>query len=197
MEEQTPQNEHDEKHVTPEPIENSAAGEDALFVNKPLEIAGLPLIDDEAFSPLHKEYLYVRLVSALVFFAFLAAAGVLLYFNTDLAIWQIYLPLVVIATFNITVQILGFSKKGYLMRTHDISYKRGLIFHKRTTVPLVRIQHSEVSQGPLQRLFDLATVKIYTAGGQQSDLSIPGLTPTEAGKVRDYINKLVREHAEG
>jgi membrane protein YdbS with pleckstrin-like domain len=62
---------------------------------------------------------------------------------------------------------------------------------------LVRIQHSEVTRGPLQRLFELATVKIYTAGGQQSDLSIPGLTPDEAYKVRDYINKLVREHVEG
>jgi len=165
------------------------------FVNEPIEVSGLPFLDEGDFLPLHKEYLYVRLVGAIILFAFLAAVGVFVYFKTDLAIWQIYLPLAILAVANITLHILGFSKKGYLMRTHDISYKRGLIFHKRTTVPLVRIQHSEVIQGPLQRLFDLATVKIYTAGGQQSDLSIPGLTPQEAAKVRDFINKKVQDHA--
>ena len=169
--------------------------EQQAFVNTPVDVTDLPQMVDEDFIPLHREYLYVRLVASILFFAFLGAVGVLVYFNTDLAIWQIYVPLIALAAGNISLQLLGFPKKGYLMRNHDISYKRGLLFHKRTTVPLVRIQHSEVTQGPLQRLFDLATVKIYTAGGQQSDLSIPGLTPAEAAKVRDYINKTIRENA--
>ncbi len=177
-------------------VENTAPVPEPLFVNKPIEVEGLPQLEMGDFLPLHKEYLYVRLVATIIFFAFLTAAGVGLYFATDLEVWHIYLPLGSFFVFRLVVQIFGFKRKGYQMREHDISYRTGLIFHKATSVPLVRIQHSEVTRGPLQRLFDLATVKIYTAGGQQSDLSIPGLTPDEAYKVRDYINKLVREHAE-
>ena len=194
MEEQPLQQEPQGEEVTSVTPEISPDVQDN-FINQPIEVGHLPRLEEDAFLPLHKEYLYVKLVGTIVFFAFLAAAGVFIYFNTDLEIWHVYLPLGLFALVNISMQILGFPKKGYLMRQHDISYKRGLIFHKRTTVPLVRIQHSEVTQGPLQRLFDLATVKIYTAGGQQSDLSIPGLTPDEAARVRDYINNTIQEHA--
>jgi membrane protein YdbS with pleckstrin-like domain len=168
-----------------------------VFVNEPLDVSSLPQLKQGSFNPLHKEYMYVRLVGLIIFFAMLSAAGVFVYFNTDLEIWHIYLPLGLIFILQISLLVFGFKKKGYQMREHDISYQTGLIFNKITTVPLVRIQHSEVTRGPLQRLFDLATVKIYTAGGQQSDLSIPGLQPDEAKKVADYINKIVRGHAEG
>ncbi len=168
-----------------------------LFVNAPIDVSGLPRLEMGNFKPLHKEYLGVRLVATFIFFAILAAAGVFLYFQTDLEVWHIYLPLGLLFAFRLFVLIVGFKRKGYQMREHDISYRTGLIFQKITSIPLVRIQHSEVTRGPLQRLFDLATVKIYTAGGQQSDLSIPGLTPDEAYRVRDYINKIVREHVEG
>lgn len=165
------------------------------FVNEPIEVGNLPQLADDAFLPLHREYLYVRLVAGFIFFAFLAVAGGILYRSTDFTIAEIFVPWLVLLLVNLALQLLGFPKKGYQMREHDISYKRGLVFHKRTTVPLVRIQHSEVSQGPLERLFDLSTVKIFTAGGQTSDISIPGLSPDEAARVRDYINKMVRENA--
>jgi membrane protein YdbS with pleckstrin-like domain len=185
-----------QEEIQPKEAETIAPAQEEIFVNAPIEVSGLPRLEEGSFLPLHKEYLYVRLVGTIIFFAFLAAASVFLYFATDLKVWHIYLPLGLLFIFRLIVLIVGFKRKGYQMREHDISYRTGLIFHKATSVPLVRIQHSEVTRGPLQRLFELATVKIYTAGGQQSDLSIPGLTPDEAYRVRDYINKLVREHAE-
>lgn len=165
--------------------------EQPLFVNKPIDVADLPQLVDENYLSLHQEYLYLRLVASIILLAILSAVGVIIYFNTEFEIWQIYAPLLLIATFYVFVTVKGFRYKGYLLREHDISYRTGYIFRSTTTVPLVRIQHSEVTQGPLQRLFDLATVKIYTAGGQQSDLSVPGLLPAEAFKLRDFINNTV------
>jgi membrane protein YdbS with pleckstrin-like domain len=171
--------------------------DETVFINEPLDLNGLPEIEEGNFVGLHGEYLGLRLVNAGLFIALALAGGVVLYRNTDLEIWHIYVPLLLVAAFSVFVTVKGFKNKGYQLRTHDISYRTGYLFRSITMVPLVRIQHSEVTQGPLQRLFDLATVKIYTAGGQQSDLSVPGLSPDEANKLRDYINNTVREHVEG
>ena len=171
--------------------------EETIFENSPIALNGLPILEEGEFVGLHGEYLGLRLVNTGLVIALALAGGVFVYRNTDFEIWQIYVPLLVVAALFVFVTVKGFKYKGYQLRDRDISYRSGYIFRSTTTVPLVRIQHSEVTQGPLQRLFDLATVKIYTAGGQQSDLSVPGLLPEEANKLRDYINQTVHEHVEG
>ena len=80
------------------------------------------------------------------------------------------------------------------LRENDISYKSGLLFFTMTSIPLNRLQHCEVSQGPLGRLFDLASVKIYTAGGSTSDLSIGGLKKEAAHRLRDHITRLSAQY---
>ncbi|MFW5762007.1 MAG: PH domain-containing protein, partial [Cyclobacteriaceae bacterium] len=48
--------------------------------------------------------------------------------------------------------------------------------------------------GPLNRLFKLTTLKIYTAGGSTSDLNIPGLEYDDAQKLREYIAEKSSKH---
>ena len=82
----------------------------------------------------------------------------------------------------------GYRVAGYALRTHDVAYRRGVIFRKQTVIPFNRVQHCEVNEGPLERGFGLATLQVYTAGGQSSDLTIKGLRPGEARRLKDYIS---------
>ena len=51
-----------------------------------------------------------------------------------------------------------------------------------------------MSQGIIQRMFDLHTLQIFTAGGSNSDLSIPGLKADTAQRIKEFIiNKTVLE----
>src|SRR5690606_7570665 len=84
---------------------------------------------------------------------------------------------------------IGYRRRSYALREKDLTYKKGWLFSATTTVPFNRIQHTEVSQGPLERRFELCTLNIYTAGGSTSDLSIPGLNEDEAQQLRDFISK--------
>ncbi len=53
------------------------------------------------------------------------------------------------------------------------------------------MQHVEVSSGPLQRKFGLATVKFFTAGGSSVDLKVDGLSTERAEQMRAFIaNKI-------
>lgn len=165
-----------------------------LLQNLEIEPSDLPQIEEVKFNSIEKDYLWMRLLGWGIFF--LIAAGVLTFImiTTEAKAWMLFTPWLVLLVLILLVEIKGFSIKGYALREKDITYKSGLIFFHMTSIPFNRIQHCEVTQGPLARLFDLASVKVYTAGGSSSDLSISGLTKERAQKLRDFITKLSSEY---
>ena len=166
-----------------------------LFENSPIEMSDLPAVEAVKFEPLEKDYLWMRLIAWGITFLILLGVAVIFGFKSDVSFWITPAAVLALCLLTFFLEIRGFSIKGYALRQHDISYKSGLLFFSMTSVPFNRIQHCEVSQGPLGRLFDLATVKVYTAGGSTSDLSIGGIKKEEAHKLRDHISKLSSQYA--
>ncbi|PHS20500.1 MAG: hypothetical protein COA86_00700 [Kangiella sp.] len=84
-----------------------------------------------------------------------------------------------------------FSKScGYLKREFDIYHKQGIWWKKQTALSFSRIQHIDLSSGPLERKYGMATLKFFTAGGASSDLRIHGLPLEIAEDLRQQILKL-------
>lgn len=166
------------------------------FSNSVLLPENLPEVLHEDFNPLNSRYLKIMLIRIGIV-ALLLAAGLtaFLVFSDEeipnLVLAAIIVIPVVLIVYSIIVSVLGFPKKGYLLREKDISYKTGLIFYKHISVTFNRIQHVEVSQGILGKFFGLSSVKIFTAGGSASDLSIPGLHTTDAQKLKTFISEKI------
>jgi membrane protein YdbS with pleckstrin-like domain len=98
-------------------------------------------------------------------------------------------PLVVLvlgALFT-SLALVRYRHKGYALREHDVAFRDGLFWRKTTVLPFDRVQHAEVTQGPLQRRFKLATLKFFTAGGSSVDLKIDGLLADEAERLREAV----------
>ncbi len=55
------------------------------------------------------------------------------------------------------------------------------------SVPLARLQHADISQGPLQRQWGLAKLIVYTAGTQHASVELEGLAYETAIKLRDHL----------
>lgn len=64
---------------------------------------------------------------------------------------------------------------------------RGVLWHSDVALPRARIQHSDVSQGPLQRRYGVSTLKLYTAGSHHTKIELPGLAHDEALALRDAL----------
>lgn len=75
----------------------------------------------------------------------------------------------------------------YTLREQDIVLFKGLIFKKVICQPILRIQHIDIQRGPLERLAGLATLKVYSAGGSDHTLAIPGLPHEVAEKIRQFV----------
>ena len=85
---------------------------------------------------------------------------------------------------------------GYLERDEDLVVRRGLIFHRLTVVPFGRMQFVDMTAGPVDRLFDLATVQLHTAAAA-TDARVPGLRSADAAQLRDRLTALGEARASG
>lgn len=86
---------------------------------------------------------------------------------------------------------LGYAIDGRLLRT-----VRGWLFHTDTVVPFVRVQHIDVTQGPVDKMFGTASLIVHTAGTHNSIVVVPGLAPGRAAEIRDAIRSEIRADAE-
>lgn len=169
------------------------------FTNSILLPDNLPEIVPEDFNRLDRRYLKIIFIRIAVF-AFALAAGLvsLIVFADEkppgLILAIVITGIAVVIVYSTVISVLGFPKKGYLLRERDISYKTGLIFYKQISVTFNRIQHVEISQGILGKIFHLSSVKIYTAGGNASDLSIPGLHSADAQKLKAFISEKISHY---
>ncbi len=85
---------------------------------------------------------------------------------------------------------------GYCERDDDLLVRRGVLFARLSVVPYGRMQFIDVTAGPIERFFGLATVRMHTAAAA-SDARIPGLDRTDAAELRDHLAALGESRAAG
>ena len=161
-----------------------------LFNNPQLDVSQLPRAEDLEQIRLEPAYKTVRFITGviiaviIIFLAwtvvmfrpqswphgFYAAGAVSL-----LALWIIF------------YYRISFQYMSYALREKDISFTSGWLWRSTTTVPFNRVQHCDIKQGILDRRFGISKLTIYTAGGQSTDLMIPGLLPETAERLKNYI----------
>lgn len=77
--------------------------------------------------------------------------------------------------------------KRYSLSEHHMSFYSGVLFQQVAVQPFTRLQHIEITRGPLERALGLATLKLFSAGGAQHTLAIPGLPMADAEQLRGAI----------
>lgn len=112
--------------------------------------------------------------------------------------WLVIGEVVVILAAGVVDVVLGRRVRawGYAERAEDLLVRRGLMFRRVSVIPYGRMQFVEVTAGPFERAFGLATVQMHTAAAA-SDARIPGLAAAEAARLRDQLTSLGESHAMG
>ena len=161
---------------------------DEPFSNEPIDVSAIPQLADEDFVSMDPNFLRVSLIGRALFLVFVVViAGLVLAFVPDVELWMVavavgvFLLLTIISVF---LKVLEVRNIGYQVREHDLSYRNGVIVKRVQTVPFVRVQHARMRQGPVQRLFSLATISINSAG---PDIAIPGLSNDNATRLRALV----------
>ena len=85
---------------------------------------------------------------------------------------------------------------GYAERDEDLYIKHGAVYRRLVAVPYGRMQYVDVTAGPLEQAYGIATVHLHTASPHTS-ARIPGLPRDEAARLRDRLTSLGEAQAAG
>lgn len=82
---------------------------------------------------------------------------------------------------------VAYRHQRYTLTETELEIRRGVWWQSVVTVPRSRVQHTDVSQGPLDRRYGLGTLVIHTAGTRHAAVALPGLDREVAHRIRDHL----------
>jgi membrane protein YdbS with pleckstrin-like domain len=76
---------------------------------------------------------------------------------------------------------------SYTLDEEGIEIRSGVVWRTVVSVPRSRVQHIDVSQGPLERSYGLGRLIVYTAGTDHSRVELGGLNHAVAFSLRNHL----------
>jgi membrane protein YdbS with pleckstrin-like domain len=149
------------------------------------------------WRPVSRSLITVELISRTIWVIVMLGGLGIGWSVADHWIWPAAMALIVVyASWRSIVTVRAVKAWGYAERDNDLLVRHGLLIRRLSIVPYARMQFVDVTAGPLERAFRLATVQLHTASAA-SDAKIPGLPPEEASRLRDRLTALGEDRAEG
>jgi len=161
------------------------------FTNETIDTKQLPRYEEVQLTPLHPKYWNVLIINNLIAFSIVAIAIFFLWINLEDS--EKFNPLWIFGVFTVVaftafvLYRIAFKKKAYAFRNHDVIYRSGIISTNTMVIPYNRVQHVALHEGFISRMFGLAKVEIFTAGGSSSDIEIPGIEKEEAENIKQLL----------
>ncbi len=81
---------------------------------------------------------------------------------------------------------------GWALEENELHVAHGVWTSIHTVVPLGRVQHIDVAQGPLERALGVARLILHTAGTAHATVTLPGVSRATAESLRDTIRAHIR-----
>lgn len=164
------------------------------FSNNNVFLENIPQTENVDYSTLEKKYLNVMVLNRVIWcvITLIAIIAIPILRDENFSIY-IYLSSLFIWLIIFTFTGFSFKKKKYVFREHDLIYSSGVIFTKSILIPYNRIQHLAVHQGVFSRIYNLASIQFYTAGGSSSDISIKGLSKEDADRWKEFVSEKIKK----
>ena len=154
------------------------------------EAAAFSTSDDPLGPPerLHPLYLLTGLGQSVRGAWGMIAGGA--YFATQGKWWLVVVMGVLFACFSLGALLLRWLKLEYRVGAHEIRIDSGFLSRTSRAIPFDRVTDVDIEQGPLQRLFGLARVKLETgasAGAKEEEGVLHTISLERAEALRDHI----------
>lgn len=136
------------------------------------------------------------IVGGILLLAALAAETVLRTAVEGLPLGTVVLPVVLLLAWPVLAAPgRRYRAWGYRIDPEELHIAQGILTRTETVVPLARVQHIDVSQGPIERHYGVSRLVLHTAGTMNSRVVLPGLSRDTAESVRDEVRARIRQDA--
>lgn len=151
------------------------------------------LLPDTPLNPLEPGQLKAMRLTAAVFWTVvtLGSLGPGFGLSQGFEWFPFWLPPLVIAPIGLWSVLIAtparWRRWGWAWTGKELHVASGWLARRHTIVPAARVQHIDVTQGPVERMFGVATLVLHTAGTANSQVDLPGITRETAEEIRDAI----------
>lgn len=90
------------------------------------------------------------------------------------------------------IPVVRYRRWRYALRPRDLWIRHGTIWVILSVIPYQRLQFVDTRQGPLDRLFGLAQLVVYTAAPGTSG-RLPGLDVAQAEQLRERLTQVEQD----
>jgi membrane protein YdbS with pleckstrin-like domain len=143
------------------------------------------------------KYTVVDLVGAIITGVILVVATAIPAYLTDILwLWAIPAAAALISLITIALVPRRVKSIGYILRSDDLLFRRGLMYQRFVSVPYGRMQLVDINRGPVARLVGLSELRFVTAAAA-TGVVIPGLTSADAESLRDNLVELAESRRAG
>ena len=115
----------------------------------------------------------------------------------DATQWTLFLfvPAVAAAGFYVSrvVPEWTFQSTLWQLRANGLEIRRGIWWKHRIFIPRNQIQHTDVQQGPVMRMFGIATLVMNTGGTHEPSIPLSGLSLATAESVRGQLTAAIQQ----
>lgn len=153
---------------------------------------------DEPLTRLDPSYRTLMIIGGvLTTLPLLIGAGVVMFAADDVVPPAIpaIATLILAAILIIYLPFRRYRSRGYHISDDRLRVVKGVLWHSDSIVPFSRVQHLDVEQQPLERLFGLARLILHTAGTHNSSVVLPGLRHETAVEMRESIRQHVKRES--
>jgi hypothetical protein len=168
-----------------------------LFTNLNVPLESLPAFADAEYHPMDARYprlvLGTTVVVELVIFAALALFLLVIVDPPGGVRWLALGGALLVLSWIGWVNYAYARVLRFAVREHDVIVRSGIFFRKETVQPISRVQHVERVQGPLDKRYGLAKLKLFSAGTGGVSFAIPGLALETALRLQEFILARKRE----
>ena len=149
--------------------------------------------ENDPMKPLDPAYVKVMRLGAALFCSFLLIGALVLEIGPLAVPGAFLIPVAFFsAWWVLVVPSRRYRRWRYALGDDRLRVERGYFFYTDTVVPLGRIQHIDVEQGPIMRRYGLATLTVHTAGHHGASVSLPGLRHEVAVAMRESIRENIK-----
>lgn len=152
---------------------------------------GSPLTYSRLDPRVVKQWRLIHVIVTLVLLGMATIGGAVLALNVKGSFIWVVAALGAVALLRLFLLIWyparAYQAWGYRLDERVLEIRQGVWLQTLTLLPLSRVQHVDLNQGPLDRSFGLSSLILYTAGTENAVIQIPGLDPAEAIRLRDHL----------
>ena len=169
------------------------------YNNPHIPIAAIPQFQEIPLQRVEPDYKKVLYFNWSIVFAIVVGILVAVFIlNKELHVWWPITLAVLVVLLGMVLTVasieIGFKKKSWAVRDKDILFKNGWLFQSTHIIPFTKVQHCILKTGPISRRYKLASLRFMTAASHERDISINGLSQTDAEKIKGWIMEKNIEH---